>query len=132
MEGLILGILGYFKNVSTIFLLCVYCCSQVDVYSFGVLLCEMYIRELPNPECREEQVAFVTNRVLRHLVRRCLGADPETRPTMQDIIDELKHLNWFDQCVEYVSSLMFSICFHVIRVSFLKTLATMSSYGYEL
>ena len=50
----------------------------------------MCIRELPYPECREEQVVLVTNKVLSDLVRRCLGADPDTRPTMQEIIDELK------------------------------------------
>ena len=27
------------------------------------------------------------------MVRRCLGADPDTRPTMQEIIDELKEFN---------------------------------------
>ncbi|CAH3027817.1 unnamed protein product [Porites evermanni] len=62
---------------------------KVDVYSFGVLLCEMCIRELPNPEKRDEQVLLMTNRVLRGLVRRCMQTDPEARPTMQEIIDEL-------------------------------------------
>ena len=27
------------------------------------------------------------------MVRRCLEADPDTRPTMQEIIDELKEFN---------------------------------------
>ena len=49
----------------------------------------MCIRELPNPEMRDEQVLLMTNRVLRGLVRRCLQTDPEARPTMQEIIDEL-------------------------------------------
>ena len=49
----------------------------------------MCIRELPNPESREEQVLLMTSRVLRGLVRRCLETDPEARPTMQEIIDEL-------------------------------------------
>ncbi|CAH3180291.1 unnamed protein product [Porites lobata] len=62
---------------------------KVDVYSFGVLLCEMCIRELPDPRRREQQVLLITNRVLRGLVRRCLQTDPEARPTMQDIIGEL-------------------------------------------
>ncbi|CAH3172650.1 unnamed protein product [Porites lobata] len=63
--------------------------AKVDVYSYGVLLCEMCIRELPNPEKRDEQVLLMTSRVLRGLVRRCLQTDPEARPTMQEIIDEL-------------------------------------------
>ncbi|KAJ7370353.1 hypothetical protein OS493_032852 [Desmophyllum pertusum] len=32
---------------------------KMDVYSFGALLCEMYIGEWPNPERREQQVAMV-------------------------------------------------------------------------
>ncbi|CAH3180098.1 unnamed protein product, partial [Porites lobata] len=46
---------------------------KVDVYSFGVLLCEMCIHELPDPRRREQQV------------RRCLQTDPEARPNMQEI-----------------------------------------------
>ena len=59
------------------------------MYSFGVLLCEIGIRELPDPERRDEQVAMVENRALRALVRRCLQEDPESRPSMEDIIGEL-------------------------------------------
>ncbi|KAM7430747.1 hypothetical protein ABFA07_018592 [Porites harrisoni] len=62
---------------------------KVDVYSFGVLLCEMSIGELPDPERRDEQVVLMSNRAVRGLVRRCLQTDPEARPTMQEIIDEL-------------------------------------------
>ncbi|CAH3182526.1 unnamed protein product, partial [Porites lobata] len=66
---------------------------KVDVYSFGALLCEMCIRELPDPTRREEQVVLITNAVFRGLVRRCLQREPGTRPTMQGIIDELKDTN---------------------------------------
>ena len=65
-------------------------CGQVDVYSFGVLLCEMSIRELPDPERREQQVAMVANNVLRALIRGCLETDPQARPTMEEIIDEIE------------------------------------------
>ncbi|XP_068698264.1 uncharacterized protein [Montipora foliosa] len=64
--------------------------SKVDVYSFGVLLCEMYIREMPDPERREEQVLLVRNRFFRNLVRQCLQADPATRPDMAQIIQQLE------------------------------------------
>ena len=63
---------------------------QVDVYSFGVLLCEMSIQEMPDPEKREQQVALVTNRVIRALIRRCLQTKPEERPCMEEIIDDLE------------------------------------------
>lgn len=67
-------------------------CFKVDVYSFGVLLCEICIRELPDPERRDQQVAMVTDRTLRGLIRRCIYQDPEARPSMEDIIEELEQL----------------------------------------
>ena len=66
---------------------------QVDVYSFGVLLCEMCIRELPNPERRDRQVAMVKNKLNRALIRKCLQREPEARPSVQEIIDEREQSN---------------------------------------
>ncbi|XP_078367552.1 uncharacterized protein LOC144651483 [Oculina patagonica] len=63
---------------------------KVDVYSFGVLLCEMCIRELPDPERRDQQIAMVTKRLLRALVRRCVQTEPGARPNMEEIIEELE------------------------------------------
>ncbi|CAH3189530.1 unnamed protein product [Porites lobata] len=69
---------------------------KIDVYSFGVLLlCEMCIRELPDPSRREVQVSLGTNTEFRGLVRRCLQKTPSMRPTMQEIIDEEKNLTYF-------------------------------------
>ena len=65
-------------------------CGQVDVYSFGLFLCEMSIRELPDSERREQQVAMVANNVLRALIRRCLETDPQARPTMKEMINEIE------------------------------------------
>ena len=65
---------------------------KVDVYSFGVLLCEMCIQELPDPEKRDQQIVMVPNRELRALIRRCLQSEPEARPNMKDIIGELEEL----------------------------------------
>jgi len=63
---------------------------KVDVYSFGVLLCEMCIQKSPEPERREHQIAMVKNGVLRALIRRCLHSEPEARPDMEEIIEELE------------------------------------------
>ena len=52
----------------------------------------MCIRELPDPDRREEQVSLVRNTEFRGLVRRCLQKTPSMRPTMQEIIDEEKNL----------------------------------------
>ncbi|PFX21241.1 Ubiquitin carboxyl-terminal hydrolase CYLD [Stylophora pistillata] len=64
--------------------------SDVDVYSFGVLLCEMCVRELPDPERLKQQVVMVTNHELRSLIRKCLQLEPEARPSMEEIITELQ------------------------------------------
>ena len=62
------------------------------MYSFGVLICEICIGKLPNPDRRPEQVAMVENRVLRVLIRRCLEDYPQDRPSMEDVIGELEKL----------------------------------------
>ena len=50
----------------------------------------MCIRELPDPERRDQQIAMVTNSLFRALIRGCLRSDPETRPIMEKIIEELE------------------------------------------
>ena len=60
------------------------------MYSFGVLFCEICIRELPDPDSRDEQVAMVTYRMLGALIRGCLQQDADERPSMEDIIGELE------------------------------------------
>lgn len=64
--------------------------DKIDVYSFGVLLCEMCIRELPNPQARTQQVIKVTYSELRPLIRQSLHDDPNSRPSMEMIIDHLE------------------------------------------
>ena len=53
----------------------------------------MCIRQLPDPQRRNEQVVLVTNGVFRGLVRRCMQREFGARPTMQEIIDELKEFD---------------------------------------
>ena len=57
----------------------------MDVYSYGVLLCEMCIRKLPVPECLDEQISSITNEHFQSLVRRCTDKEPKNRPSMQDV-----------------------------------------------
>ena len=65
----------------------VYSPQQLDVYSFGMLLLEMCTRELPDPQQKEEQIALVTNHVLKRLIRWCVQQDPKARPTMEEILE---------------------------------------------
>ena len=62
------------------------------MYSFGVLLCEMCIRQEPDPRQRERQVAEMRNRKYRDLVTRCVTREPSNRPNMEEIIEYLERL----------------------------------------
>ena len=64
---------------------------QMDVYSFGVLLCEMCTRELPIPLELHSQVRRVTG-VLRELIERCTEGDPNARPTISEVTRRLQQL----------------------------------------
>ena len=59
------------------------------MYSFGLLLCEMCIRELPVRQQIQEQIGLITNGVLREMVMRCVMRAPEARPTTNDVITVL-------------------------------------------
>jgi serine/threonine protein kinase len=66
---------------------------KVDVYSFGLLLCEMCIRELPVPGHTHEQIRLITNAHLRELVQRNTNETPENRPTMAEVLTALLRLS---------------------------------------
>ena len=72
-----------------------FCFSKIDVYSFGVFLCEMCTcRQFPDPQKCLAQVNMVADHGLRELVRRCLKTNPREGPDMAEIISELERLRW--------------------------------------
>ena len=62
------------------------------MFSFGLLLCEMCIRELPVPGHTYEQIRLITNAHLRELVQRSTNGTPENRPSMAEVLTALLRL----------------------------------------
>lgn len=62
----------------------------MDVYSFGVLLCEMCIREQPDPQDLPDQIKRVSDDTFRQFIQRCVEKGPEKRPTMAEVIPALE------------------------------------------
>ena len=64
---------------------------KMDTYSYGVLLVEMCVRELPesNPARREAQILKIQWAAIVSLVRRCTCERPADRPSMRDIMELL-------------------------------------------
>jgi serine/threonine protein kinase len=61
---------------------------QIDVFSYGLLVCEMSVCELPHHEQikRKGQIRRIQNDGIKRLVERCTEIEPQQRPTMQDVI----------------------------------------------
>ena len=67
---------------------------KMDVYSFGMLFVEMVTRQLPSPVVfdREEQIQGVKWSTIRSLVERCTIRDPQSRPTIDKILQDINAL----------------------------------------
>ena len=62
----------------------------MDVFSYGVLLIEMVARRIPLPDERRALIDGIRRVSFKSLVQRCLIVEYRQRPTMNDIITELK------------------------------------------
>ena len=67
---------------------------KMDVYSFGVLLVEMSLREHPAASVhgRTEQAKMVQSNYLAEIIQRCLADVPDCRPTIALVLDELEDI----------------------------------------
>ena len=63
---------------------------KMDIYSFGVLLVEMYTSDWPAPERRAELMEDIDHQGLLGLIRQCLREDRDRRPTAAQLVDLLQ------------------------------------------
>lgn len=64
--------------------------TKADVYSFGLLVLEMSIRELPVPQELPRQLGKVVDEFLRQLIGECIQPSPDQRPDMQRVVAKLE------------------------------------------
>ena len=70
--------------------------TKMDIYGYGVLLCEMMTCCFPNPSVFQDMLQQVCSRsaLLYYLIRSCIKEDPSSRPIMKEVIEHLdNHIN---------------------------------------
>ena len=65
--------------------------TKMDVYSYGVLFCEVMTCRFPDPSVFRDMVQKIRSRSppLYHIIRSCIKEDPNKRPIMKDVIERL-------------------------------------------
>ena len=67
---------------------------KVDVYSFGVLTCEVITTQFPDPDRFQDMVQQVNHSspIVHEMITNCTKHHPNERPTMHDILNALDAL----------------------------------------
>ena len=65
---------------------------KMDVYSYGVLLLEMYSRRFPGSEDQSALLLKMQPSPLVGLITQCLEQQPEKRPLMNVVVEQLEAL----------------------------------------
>ena len=65
--------------------------SKIDVFSYGVLLCEVMTCHFPDPPVFQDMLQQVRSRSppLHYLIFSCIKEDPSSRPIMKQVIEHL-------------------------------------------
>ena len=68
--------------------------TKIDVYSYGVLLCEVIISRLPEPDHFWGMLQQVQSkwRFMYEVILSCIKRSPDKRPTMAEVLDKLNAL----------------------------------------
>ena len=62
----------------------------MDVFSYGVLLLEMWCHEIPEVKQRKAMLEGLEQGNVKEMIGRCLQHDPSKRPGMTDLLEELQ------------------------------------------
>ena len=69
--------------------------TKIDVYSYGILLCEITLRKFPDPDrLLESQKELKVKHVHLHsLMVQCTHVEPTRRPSMADVLKDLDDIS---------------------------------------
>ncbi len=70
--------------------------TKIDVYSFGVLACEVVTRTFPKSELFLRLLSSMEGvwRELHPLITSCVSPSPQDRPSMDTVLHHIKQLDW--------------------------------------
>ena len=71
--------------------------TKIDVYSFGILMCEVVTAEQPDPEVYRERLEQIKrlSQTMNILIGSCTDQSPDKRPTMASVINDLSNMSPF-------------------------------------